>query len=305
MNTRQTLCASSTWLRGAWFAAALLVLPAFFSLAHANKIFETPEAAMEAFGKAVADDDEAALKAMLGKDFRKLIPPVGALLRTRFLEAWAKSHSVERNGDKEVTVTVGDDGWTLPIPLVATKGGWTFDTVVGAHEIRTRRIGRNERATMQTMLAVLDAQYEYAERDRDGDGILNYASKLVSSPGKQDGLYWPTTAGEEPSPLGPLFVEAAARSANPEGVLGYRYKLLTSQGPNAPGGALDYKVRGKLFGGFALLAWPVRYGDTGIKTFLVNHDGQIYERNFGKDTAKRAAAVKSYDPGPSWKKVAP
>jgi hypothetical protein len=283
----------------------LLLLPAFMALAHANKAFESPEAAMNAFGKAVVENDEAALKAMLGNDFRKLIPPEGALLRSRFLEAWAVSHAIERKDDKEAIVKVGDDGWTLPIPLITTKAGWEFDTEAGAFEMRTRRIGRNERAAMQTMLAILDAQYEYAERDRDGDGILQYASKLVSSPGKRDGLYWPTKAGDEPSPLGPLFVAAGARNLAKDGVLGYQYKLLTAQGPNAPGGALDYKVRGKLFGGVALLAWPVRYGDTGVQTFMVNHLGQIYERDFGRDTVKRAAAVKTFDPGKGWKKVEP
>jgi len=158
---------------------------------------------------------------------------------------------------------------------------------------------------MQTMLAIYDAQHEYSQKVHDGSGVLAYASKLSSSPGKQDGLYWPTKAGEEPSPLGPAFITAGTRMASPDGYFGYHYKLLTSQGSHAPGGAYNYVVRGKLFGGFAVIAWPVRYQDTGVKSFMVSHDGQVYESDLGPDSAAKAAAIKSFDPGPGWTQVSP
>jgi hypothetical protein len=158
---------------------------------------------------------------------------------------------------------------------------------------------------MQTLLAICDAQREYAASDHDKDGLLVYAARLRSSPGKRDGLYWPTKADERPSPIGPMLAAAGARAASPEGYHGYHYKLLTSQGRHAPGGSLDYVVKGKLFGGFAVMAWPVRYRDSGVKSFIVAHDGQIHERDLGPDSSAVATATKSFDPGPGWTKVSP
>lgn len=261
---------------------------------------------MNAFGEAVATSDEDALKTLLGADFRTFIPPAGAEIRYRFLAAWAKAHAIKPEGDAKAFVAVGDDGWTLPIPIVKTAQGWRFDTRGGAEEMRLRRIGRNELAVMQVMLAVYDAQKEYARRDRNGDGVLQYASKLVSSPGKQDGLYWPTKAGEALSPLGPAVAAArAAGGGEDAGYYGYRYKLLSSQGKNAPGGAFDYVANGRMIGGFAAVAWPVKYGDTGVMTFIVSHDGVLYQKDLGPDTAARAAAMTRFDPDSSWTKVDP
>jgi Protein of unknown function (DUF2950) len=279
----------------------LVAMPA----AHANKAFQSAQAAMEAFGQAVATGDEDALKGMLGEKFRELIPPVGAEDRYRFLEAWARSHAIQGDDGKVARIAVGNDGWTLPIPLVKSASGWQFDTAAGVEEMRMRRIGRNELAAQQTLLAIHDAQRDYASQSHDSDGLRTYAKRLTSTPGKRDGLYWPTKAGEEPSPLGPALTAAERPNASPDGYHGYRYKLLTKQGPHAPGGALDYVVRGKLLGGFAILAWPARYGDTGVMSFMVNHDGQIYERDLGPDGAKKAAATTTYDPGPGWEKVSP
>jgi len=260
---------------------------------------------MNAFGAAVAANDEEALKAMLGSDVRAMIPPAGAELRKRFLAAWADSHAVQPDGDTQALIAVGRDGWTLPIPLVKLAKGWQFDTEAGVDEIRVRRIGRNERSVMQTLLAIRDAQVEYATEDHDGDGVLTYASKLASSPGKRDGLYWPTKPGDKPSPLGAALALAGGAKPGPQGYYGYHYKLVTRQGPHAPGGAVNYLVRGKLFGGFAVMAWPVRYQDTGVTSFLLSHDGTVYERDLGPDTAKKAAATSSFDPGPGWNKVEP
>lgn len=273
--------------------------------AYAQKDFKSPEEAMTAFGEAVAKNDQATLKALLGNDFRELIPPVGAELRSRFVTAWNTAHAIQASGSDRADITVGDDGWTLPIPLVKSPQGWHFDTRAGAEEMRLRRIGRNELAVIQTMLAIYDAQREYASTDHDGSGVLAYARKLSSAPGKHDGLYWPAGPDEQPSPLGEAFLTAGTRNPRQAGYYGYHYKLLTSQGPHAPGGAYDYVVNGKLFGGFAVIAWPVRYGDTGIKSFMVSHDGQVYGRDLGPDSAAKAAATTSFDPAPGWTKEEP
>lgn len=288
--------------RGLALVTGVVLALAPLAAARANQGFDSPEAAMNALGDAVQRGDEAALKALLGADFRTLIPPVGADVRERFLKAWQEKHAIQDADDKSAHVAVGSDGWTLPIPLVKSDKGWQFDTRAGAEEMRIRRIGRNELAVMQTLLAICDAQREYASENHGG-GVLRYATKLKSSPGKQDGLYWPTGPGEKPSPLGPVL--AGAGSRGPEGYHGYHFKLLTRQGPHANGGALDYMVRGKLFGGFAIIAWPARYWDTGVMSFMVNHEGQIYERDLGPTSAAKAAAITTFDPGSDWRKVEP
>jgi hypothetical protein len=271
----------------------------------AQKAFATPEAAMTAFGDAVTDQDETTLKTLLGHNFRDLIPPVGDELRQKFLTAWAAAHTIEPADAKTAHIAVGTDGWTLPIPLVKGAKGWQFDTAAGVEEIRFRRVGHNELAVIQTMLAVCDAEREYAEALHDDSNMLIYAGKLVSSPGKHDGLYWPTEAGQPPSPLGPAFVEATAKLKSSEGYHGYHFKLLTAQGSHATGGAYDYLVNGKLFGGFGVMAWPARYQDTGVMSFIVSHDGQVYERDLGPKSADKAAVTTTFDPGPGWRKVSP
>ena len=296
---------STHWLfRAAGALIALLVAGA--PAAFAQQTFPSPIAAMNSFGDAVATSDEDALKALLGADFRDFIPPVGAETRYRFLAAWAKSHAIQLDGDAKARVGVGGDGWTMPIPIVKTGQGWRFDTKAGADEMRLRRIGRNELAVMQVMLAIYDAEKEYARTDRDGDGVLQYAAKFLSSPGKQDGLYWPTKAGDRQSPLGPAV--AAARTAggsSESGYYGYRYRILTGQGKNASGGAYDYTVRGRMIGGFAAVAWPVKYGDTGVMTFIVSHDGVLYQKDLGPNTAAVASAMTRFDPDSTWQKAEP
>jgi hypothetical protein len=286
--------------------AALAVAIAAAPAAFAQQTFPSPIAAMNAFGDAVATSDENALKAVLGADFRTFIPPLGAETRYRFLAAWAKSHAIQLDGDSKANVAVGGDGWTLPIPIVKSAQGWRFDTRAGAEEMRLRRIGRNELAVMQVMLAIYDAEKEYARIDRNRDGVLQYAAKFLSSPGKQDGLYWPTKANEPQSPLGPAVVAArAAGGGSDAGYYGYRYKILTGQGKNAPGGAYDYTVRGRMIGGFGVVAWPVDYGDTGIMTFIVSHDGVVYEKDLGPNSAAIAGAMTRFDPDSTWQKAEP
>ncbi|RQH07024.1 DUF2950 domain-containing protein [Paraburkholderia dinghuensis] len=282
---------------------ALTIAPAQSFAATAQASFASPEAAMNAFGNAVAGNNEAKLKKLFGADFRKLLPPVGAQIRETFLAQWQKSHAIQAAGENRARIAVGDDGWTFPIPIVKNAEGWHFDMAAGAREMQVRRIGRNELAVIQTMLAVYDAQREYASSYHDGSDMYVYARRLASTPGKHDGLYWPTGENEEPSPLGEAFVTAVKRGESTNGYYGYHYKLLTAQGPHAPGGAYDYLVRGQLFGGFAVVAWPVKYGDTGIKSFMVSHAGQVFERDLGPDGAAKAEAMKSFDPGPGWAKV--
>ena len=281
-------------------ALALLVAAMPAALAQ-QKAFDTPDAAMNAFGTAIATNDEDALKAIFGGNFRNIFPPATDEIRLRFLEAWAKSHEVKPEGDAKAVIAVGTDGWTFPVPLEKTAQGWRFDMRAGAEEIRIRRIGRNERAVMKVMLAIYDAQREYAEKDRNGDGVLEYAQKFDSSPGKHDGLYWPTTGSEPESPLGPAVGTAGGKSASV--YYGYRYRMLTGQGKNAPGGAFDYVVRGHMIGGFAVVAWPEKYGETGVMSFMVSYEGTVYEKNLGANTAALARAIKRFDPDSTWQKV--
>jgi len=292
--------------RLAALAGALALSLTWTPAALAQQAFATPEAAMSAFGDAVARSDEDAIRKILGADYRRFIPPVGEDARYRFLAAWAKAHAIKPQGDARASIAVGDDGWTMPIPIVKGSQGWQFDARAGAEEMRIRRIGRNELAVMQVLLAIYDAQMEYALVDRDGDGVREYASRFASSAGKQDGLYWDTKPGAATSPLGPTFAAAKAAGGSADaGYYGYRYKLLSAQGKNAPGGAYMYTVRGKKIGGFAVVAWPVKYGDTGVMTFMVSHDGVVFEKDLGPDTTARAAAMTRFDPDATWIKVDP
>ena len=273
-----------------------LALPAQAALAAGQQSFATPEAAMEAFGNAVIDSDEAALQAMFGANFRQLIPPTGAELRYEFIEAWAKSHKIEPDGEGQARIAAGLKGWTLPIPLVKTASGWRFDMKAGMDEIAIRAIGRNELAAIQVAKAYADAQREYIASDRNADGVPEYAQKIASSAGKMDGLYWPTNANEEPSPLGRRLADAAAeKGRKPGSYHGYSYRILTAQGPDAPGGARSYIADGRMTGGFGLVAWPTSYGKSGIMSFMINQDGQVYEKNLGAGTAAQAA--KNFQPG--------
>lgn len=283
-------------------ATTLLALPA---LAAGIKAFPTPEAAMEAFGAAVIDNDEALKRDLLGPRYRATIPPVGDEERYAFLEGWARSHRIEADGDRKAIIAVGDKGWTLPIPLVKTAAGWQFDMKAGEREMAVRRIGRNELAVIQVLLAYADAQREYQQEDRNGDGIREYAQRIGSTSGKKDGLYWPTAAGERPSPLGPLLAAAAADGKAPaRGVFhGYRYRTLTAQGPDAPGGARSFLDNGRLTSGFAMIAWPARWGETGVMSFLVSQDGEVWQADLGPDTARTATRIREYNPAGEWHRI--
>jgi hypothetical protein len=225
----------------------------------------------------------------------------------KFLAAYDKKNSVALQGTDKAELSVGDDAWPFPAPLVKKGGQWVFDAAAGREEVTNRRVGRNELDAMQTLLAIVDAQRLYASSDPNHDGIANYAAKFISTPGKKDGLYWATKAGEAESPLGPLVGEASAqgyaKSEKPQPYHGYYYRIITAQGKDAPGGAYDYRVKGRLFGGFAVVAYPATYGVSGVKTFIVNHDGALFEKDLGASTATAAAAMAQYNPDKTWQKA--
>ncbi|MBS0321182.1 MAG: DUF2950 domain-containing protein [Proteobacteria bacterium] len=279
-------------------AAAVLALPLTVG---AQQVFPTPDAAVAAFVDGVSRNDDEQVARVLGTTWKRYVPTeaVSGEDVTQFLEAWSRGHRVLPAGDSKAYLEVGTHGWTLPIPLIKTAGGWRFDTEHTADELRTRRIGRNETNVIQVLLAIGDAQRDFAQNDRDRNGVQQYAQKLLSTPGKHDGLYWPALADEPESPLGPI----AATVKPGDAYHGYRYRILTAQGAAAPGGARSYIVNGQMTGGFAVVAWPATWGDTGVMTFIMAADGRVYQSNLGPTTDARARQMKAFDPGTGWTAV--
>lgn len=279
-----------------------------------QKVFPSSEAAVNALVSALKANDEATLRAILGRrgfDLIDLRPqPPEERRHERFLSAYATSNKLVPQGDK-VVLEVGDDSWPFPIPLVKTGAGWRFDPQLGEREVLARRIGRNELTAIDVCLAIGDAQREYASAEHDNDDVLRYSPRFFSTPGRHDGLYWESAAGEPLSPLGP-FVAAAgidpgsARAPLDRGpYYGYFYRILTRQGKNAKGGAYSYMAHGRMIGGFAVLAFPAHYGSSGVKSFMVSHDGEVFEKDLGPNTSAIAQKIQSFDPDPSWTKTAP
>lgn len=276
----------------------------------AQQTFPTPEEAAGALANALRSDDPKQIHSVLGPGSGKVIssgdPVQDAAGRKRFLAAYEASVRIEPSGEGMVTLLIGSEEFPFPFPLMKTAAGWKFDSKVGAEEILNRRIGRNERSAIQVCLAYVDAQREYAIKDRDKAGLLEYAQRFISSPGEHDGLYWETKQGEPASPLGPLSTRAKDQGYNNLGTEpyhGYYYKILTEQGADNPGGAYSYIVRGKMIGGFALVAYPARWGASGVMTLICNHQGVVYEKNLGKDTGAIAERMTRYNPDASWKKT--
>jgi hypothetical protein len=303
MISRWSSWVSAGTLAGARAAAvaALAGALAWPAASWAQAPYASPEQAADALIAAVATNDPDAMARVMGKDWRTLFPP--ELTREDvwvFLEKASRSRTVKVDGSRAALV-VGTDPYTLPVPIVQGKDGqWRFDPVAGRESLQDRRIGLNELSAMQAMLAYLDAQYEYALVDRDGNGVLEYAQKLLSSPGKRDGLIWSPALGDE-SPLGEAFLPARPGA----GYHGYRFRILTGQGPQAPGGARSYLIGQRMTRGYALLAWPVQYGVTGVMSFQVNHAGVIYERDLGPRTAQAAARITVFNPDDTWKPAKP
>lgn len=271
--------------------------------------FATPRQGFAALVDALRANDAGQLARLLGPGHAAIVDSGDAAAdrdaAARFVADYDRRHVVQMDGETKALVLIGETEWPMPVPLVRSAEGWSFDAAAGAKELLARRIGRNELDTIQTCLAFVDMQGDYAAVDRDGDGLLEYAARLASTPGKRDGLYWPTQAGEPPSPGGPLF----ARAGEPvrQGVAtpyhGYYFRILTRQGRSAPDGALSYYANGHLIGGVALIAYPAKYRSTGVKTFVCNMNARVFEKDLGPETAAKAKRITAYDPDEIWKRA--
>ena len=300
---------------------SLLIIPALCQDAYAakakqakQKMFRSPEEAAKAFADAIKADDLRELLTIFGRGARELIFSGDEVAdktgRDRFAKSYEEMNKLVREGDKKAILHVGDDDWPFPIPIVKKGENWFFDTGAGKHEILHRRIGRNELNTIRVCLAYVDAQREYASTDWDGNGLLEYARTFASRKGTKDGLYWEAKGGEQQSPVGPLVARAVEEGVSrgqaggkPIPYHGYYFKILEAQGKHAPGGAYDYVVKGKMIGGFGLVAYPAEYGVSGVMTFVVNHDGVVYQKDLGKKTGRIVKSMKQYDPDKTWQKV--
>jgi hypothetical protein len=287
----------------------LLSIAGVASIAHAQpspfKLFATPDLAMADFVDAVRQNNEVELRRLLGSGWRVFVPDAKDdedRHRERFLAAWEAGHKIAPVSDGKVLVEVGTTGYVMPTPIVKDTAGWRFDVMAGAREIQARHIGHNELTVVQAMLAIVDAEHDYAMLDPMKVGVPTYAARLMSTPGRKDGLYWPIKPGETKSPLGSLIAKAQP-SEKGQGFFGYHFRLLDAQGAAAPGGAYGYVVNNRLLGGFAAIAWPVRYGETGVMSFIVSFSGQVYEQDLGRDTTERARTIVKFDPVPGWAKA--
>jgi Protein of unknown function (DUF2950) len=299
-------------------ASGLIVAISTLILAHAEgaeqRSFTSPEDAVRALVVALKVNDTKTLSDLFGPGSEDLVssgdPVADQERRKQFAYFYELKHELEKVAENKVFLHIGYDDWPFPIPVVKTDTGWRFDMGEGREEILARRIGRNELSAIQVCLAYVDAQREYAMEDRDGDGLLAYAQQFRSDPGKKNGLYWSETEFKEQSPLGPLMVAAEAAGhdlktvgGEPTPFYGYYYRILKAQGKHAAGGAYEYVVKGKMIGGFALVAYPAEYGASGIMTFMVNHEGVVYQKDLGEDSGNIAKAMTAFDPDATWKKV--
>ncbi len=280
-----------------------------------QKTFKTPAAAAQALVAAAQKGARAEVISIIGEELRGAVStgsPAQDLVEKAVLLKLAKESTIakldEKNPDR-ATVYLGKNEWPFPVPLVRTGAQWRFDGKAGLEEIEDRKIGRNELGAMAACVAYVAAQLEYASADRADEGILQFAQRIRSSPGKHDGLFWSNDKGDEPSPLGPFAANSAAAEGadgeQPAPFFGYYYRILTAQGDNAVGGARDFLIDGHLLGGFGLVAWPAEYGVTGVNTFLVNQRRQIYEKDLGKQTQEAVKEITRFDPDKSWNKTEP
>lgn len=271
-------------------------------------VFATPQDGFDALVATLRQHDTKALARLLGPGHERVADSgdraADRAAADRFVADYERKHSIQMEGDATAFVTTGETDWPMPIPMVKHAGGWSFNADAGEEELLARRIGRNELDVIEVCQAFADMQREYAEADRNGDGLPEYAARLVSSPGKRDGLYWPAAAGEPPSPAGPRLAGAhpqqSKTKSTPKPFHGYLYRIMTKQGPHAPGGARNYVVQGRLIGGAALVAWPAGYLASGVKTFVCNIDGTVFAKDLGPDTPSKVTKITAYDPDPSW-----
>ena len=290
--------------------------------APAQASYATPEAALAALVTAVEAKDRPALDRVFGPDSAQLfsgdpaednkdLEHFGGSLRT--------SAKLQQAADGSYTILVGTKGWPFPIPIVRRSNGWRFDTKAGLNEILNRRIGEDELSVIATCRVYVVAQWEYyTASGADHDGLAVYAQRFISTPGHHDGLYWPAGSDEKDSPMGELIAAAGvetrasdnsaqtgAEQSQPSPYHGYYFRILTTQGPSAPGGKFGYIINGNMIAGYALVAYPARWGNTGVMTFIVNQQGRVYQKNLGPDTAKIAASMTEYSPDPTWQLVQP
>jgi len=315
-NRRRT---RRSWRLMVPLAALALALIAVSGAAFAAKskpsvpTYASPEEAFGKFVDAVKANDSAGIINVMGPDSKGLVgsgdPVEDKTAREKFMAEYAEGNKIVKKGDDQAVLVIGNDEWPFPIPVVKKGTTWQFDVAAGKEELLNRRIGANELDAIQVCLAYVDAQREYATKDRNHDGFVEYAQKFLSSPGTQDGLYWPADkfSGEE-SPLGPAMVNAEAQGyAFKEGQQtpyhGYYYRILKAQGSHAAGGAQDYVINGRMIAGFALVAYPAQYGSSGIMTFIVNYNGVVYQKDLGPNTAAIAGKMTRYDPGEGWTKA--
>lgn len=292
--------------------ALALGLPGAAIAADAARTFATPEEAVSALVDATSAHSSAGLSAIFGPAAAELQNPdrVQATNEFRaFSAALQSSHRLVHESGTNCVLELGANAWPFPVPIVKKDGRWFFDTAAGTEELLNRRIGKNELSVLKSMRGYVAAQREYASRDRNSDEVLEYAQRISSTPGTKDGLYWPIELDGEVSPLGPMVADARSegyslkadsRNTPREPFHGYLFKILTSQGKNAPGGKYSYIINGRMLGGFALVAWPAEYGESGIMTFIVNQQGRVYQKDLGPKTGNLAAAMKVYDPEPGW-----
>jgi hypothetical protein len=304
-----------------WPAVALAIFMATVALTFAadtnapataiGKTFSSPEDAVAALGAAAAAKDRSSLREIFGpaSDDIQLSDRVEADQElSNFSAAFTDAHKIVREANASLTLEIGTNDWPFPVPLVQQDGKWHFDTEAGKEEILDRRIGRNELSALKTVRAYVDAQREYASKDRTGNEVLKYAQHFLSAPGKKDGLFWPPELDGELSPLGPEVAVAESEGyelsdgeqSGPKPFHGYYYQILTRQGSHAPGGKYNYIINGNMIGGFALIAWPADYDNSGVMTFIVNQQGKVYQKDLGEKTDSLARAVKEYDPDETW-----
>jgi Protein of unknown function (DUF2950) len=285
-----------------------------FALAIEQKSFPTAEAAAQALLSAVRSDDVATLLLLLGDEGKGIVnsgdPVEDRNRRKMFVDLADRAMKVQPDAviPNHVEIVIGPDDFPFPIPIVKGVNGWTFDTHGGIRELLARRIGGNENSAIALCREYVEAQFQFASQVRDGSGVRQYAQRFISSPGKHDGLYWPAAPGSNPSPIEELVTQAAAEGYDTSGEKpvpyhGYYFRILTGEGPQNQGGGTGYLVHGLMIGGFSLLAWPVEYGVSGIKSFLVNQSGRVYERDLGVKTAALAKTIKTFNPNSTWKEV--
>ena len=265
------------------------------------RVFETQQAATDALIAATKTGGDEPLIAIFGSEHKELMGTVDTArdkeLRAKFSKMATERCVFRSNENGSVSLIVGFEAWQFPFPLVKSDAGWTFDTDAGMDELINRRVGENELTAINTLHAYVDAQRTYAAVPRDGTEVRQFATKLVSSPGKKDGLHWDSGKDEEASPAGPEIKDSKTPHA------GYLFKILTAQGAEAPGGKYDYIINGRLIAGFAMVAWPADYGSTGVMTLIVNHYGEVYQKDLGEKTPDLAAAMSKYNPDKSWTKA--